>query len=236
MAGTVAFGVDIARSGEDRCVVAIRQGRECLPLVTWQNPDLMESVTTITHLAKKYKPEAMLVDVNGMGAGVFDRLRQLGYSVVPFLAQEGTDETDSSGELMFVNRRSHAWWMLRERLSPHTGHNLVLPNDEELMLDLAAPKYRSMDGSGRIKVELKDDVKKRLRRSPDKGDAVVMAFYEGSSSTYEEGFRSYSPAALREEERRREAEGRAEIAEEALILQSLFDKAVPRSGRLPWDL
>lgn len=234
--GTVIFGIDIARSGEDQCVVAIRDGMECLPLVAWQNPDLMESVTTIVHLAKKYKPEAMIVDVNGMGAGVYDRLRELNYSVIPFLSQEGTDETDSSGELKFVNKRAHAFWMLRERLSPHSGQNVIFPNDEELMLDLSIPRYKHMEGSGRIRLESKDDIKKRLKRSPDKGDAVVMAFYEGECSAYEESFRAYSPALLREEERRREKEAHGDVSDEQKLLQMMLDGSEKRRSKLPWDL
>ncbi len=231
----VAFGVDIARSGDDRSVVAVRRDMEIVDMVDWQTDDLMDSVNRVVHMAKRYHPEAIQVDVNGIGAGVFDRLRELGLPVVPFLAQEGTDESDSSGELQFVNKRSHAWWCLREKLAPHHGYNVVLPNDPELLEELFKPRYSHMEGSGRIKVQAKEDIKKELKRSPDKADAVVMAFYEGSSSTYEDSFRSYTPAFLREEERRREREEQT-VTDEVLILNQMLETADKRRGKLPWDL
>jgi len=235
MAGEIVFGLDVARGGEDKNVVAIRSGYACLELSEWQTPDLMDTAGRVVHMAKRHHPEAILVDVNGLGAGVYDRLRELGLPVVPFLAQEGTDETDSSGELQFINKRSHAWWMLRERLAPYNGYRVVLPLDQELQEELAAPSYKVLEGSGRIKVDGKEDLRKKLKRSPNKADAVVMAFYEGSSSTYEESFRSYTPSFLREEERRREREEQ-QVADEVLILNQMLEAADKRRGKLPWDL
>jgi len=71
--------------------------------------------------------------------------------------------------------RAAAWWGMRERLHPPS--DVMLPPDDELIGDLTAPKY-AYTSAGKLKVEPKDKVKARLGRSPDVGDAVVLAFWE----------------------------------------------------------
>ena len=112
------------------------------------------------------------VDVIGVGAGVVDRLREQGCDARAFNAGERTSKTDKSGELGFVDKRSAAWWNIREILADEEAG---LPPDDKLIGDLTAPKWRVMSG-GKIKVENKDEIKKRLKRSTDDGDAVIMAF------------------------------------------------------------
>ena len=120
-------------------------------------------------------PEAV-VDVIGIGAGVVDRLREQGFPVVAFNASESTDMTDRSGELRMLNCRSAAYWNLRDLLDPAYGSTVALPPDALLIGDLCAPKWR-MSSSGRVQVEAKDDIRARLGRSPDRGDAVMHAFW-----------------------------------------------------------
>jgi hypothetical protein len=115
------------------------------------------------------------VDVIGIGAGVVDRLRELGCTVIPFNAAAATQVRDRSGELGFANLRAAAWWSLREMLDPANGIGVALPPDDMLIGDLTAPHWRVLSG-GKIKIESKDDIYKRLGRSTDDGDAVVMAF------------------------------------------------------------
>ncbi|MBN1629627.1 MAG: hypothetical protein JW990_07685, partial [Thermoleophilia bacterium] len=109
-------------------------------------------------------------------AGVFDRLREMEYPVIAFNAAARTDRLDSSGELGFVNCRSAAWWAMREMLDPAASYPIELPPDDLLIGDLTAPKWRVTSG-GRIQVESKDDIRKRLGRSTDSADAVVQAFW-----------------------------------------------------------
>ncbi len=120
------------------------------------------------------------MDVIGIGAGVVDSLRDrphLRKKVIAFNSSERTSRKDSSGELGFINTRSAAWWHLRERLDPDSPDDpILLPPDEELTGDLTAPKWW-VTGSGKIQIEGKDELRKRLGRSPDVGDAVVMAFW-----------------------------------------------------------
>jgi hypothetical protein len=89
-----------------------------------------------------------------------------------------SEATDKSGKLKFINLRAEIYWKLREALDPSTGENLALPPDPLLLQDLTAPQW-SLTVSG-IKVESKDDIKKRIGRSTDSGDAVALACYSGS--------------------------------------------------------
>ena len=98
-------------------------------------------------------------------------------SLYPFNAGERTDMLDSSMELGFADKRSASWWNLREKL---LDGKIALPPDDKLTGDLTAPKWNIIS-SGKIKVESKDSIKKRLGRSTDDGDAVVMVFWPTSS-------------------------------------------------------
>lgn len=131
-----------------------------------------------------------IIDVIGIGAGVFDRMRELirpkaqkddpdeSYMIKSFNSGEKTSMRDRSGELGFINKRAAAWWNVRELLNDDL---LALPPDDKLTGDLTAPRWRAASG-GRIQVEAKEKIKKRLGRSTDDGDTVVMAFFEGSLS------------------------------------------------------
>jgi hypothetical protein len=121
-----------------------------------------------------------IVDVIGIGAGVVDRLNEQKFKVVSFNASEHTDRKDSHGEFGFVNKRAAAWWNLRDLLDPDSGNNVALPPDDFLTGDLVSVHWKVMSG-GKIQVESKDDIKKRISRSTDYGDSVVMAFFEDAS-------------------------------------------------------
>jgi hypothetical protein len=120
------------------------------------------------------------VDVIGIGAGVVDRLREQGYNVTGVNVSESSDRTDNSGELQFVNLRSAVWWALREALDPLNSDPLALPPDDILTGDLTAPKW-SITSAGKIKMESKEDLRKRLGRSTDAGDTLALAWYGKST-------------------------------------------------------
>lgn len=89
----------------------------------------------------------------------------------------GSQAACSSGEPGFANCRSAAWWTLRELLDPANGWEIALPADDLLTGDLTAVKWR-VTSAGRIQVESKEEIRKRLGRSTDHGDAVIQAFYD----------------------------------------------------------
>jgi hypothetical protein len=167
-------GVDVARSGEDKTVFALRFGSVIGELRRFARADTMQTSGRVAGILAGHGGRAM-IDVIGLGAGVVDRLREQGLAVEGFNASERTDATDRSGELGFVNKRSAAWWQLREMLDPANGENIALPPDDLLTGDLVAAHWRVVSG-GKIQIESKETIKGRLGRSTDDGDAVVMAF------------------------------------------------------------
>lgn len=170
---------DVARSGADKTVLVERYTGYVAPLESHFQEDTTTTTARVdAKLREKGDPTSYAcVDVIGIGAGVVDQLRKGGRLVLAFNASEGTDLTDSSGELTFANKRAAAWWNLREILDPANGLDVALPPDEELIGDLLAPKWRVLPG-GRIQVERKDEIRKRLGRSTDRGDGVVMSFWD----------------------------------------------------------
>lgn len=172
-----SFGVDVGSGkARDNTVFALRSDSILTELRRNNNEDTMQTAGRSLALVEKHKARAV-VDVIGLGSGVVDRLREQKANVVAFNASERSEAKDHSGELGFVNKRSAAWWNLRELLDPSNKHEISLPPDDLLTGDLTAPHWRVMSG-GKIQIESKDDIKKRIGRSTDDGDAVVMAFYQ----------------------------------------------------------
>lgn len=178
--GTRRYGVDVARFGDDNTVIARLVGTVLESLEVYEQLDTMQTVGKVIVAVNRNKKVPVQVDVIGIGAGVVDRLREQGYSVSGVNVSESAkdednaDLTDDSDELMFVNLRSYLWWRLRERLDPDGTDPIALPPDDRLTSDLTAPRWKETS-SGRIKVESKDDIRKRIGRSTDYGDAAALA-------------------------------------------------------------
>jgi hypothetical protein len=170
------ISADIARSGTDKTAIAIRYGDIITEIRKSHREDTMQSTGRIRGLLESIEGSSAIVDVIGIGAGVVDRLRELKMPVEAFNASQGTKKRDRANEMGFTNTRSAAWWNLRELLDPANNSEIMFPDDDLLTGDLTAPHWRIISG-GRIQVEPKDDIKKRIGRSPDDGDAVVMAFW-----------------------------------------------------------
>jgi hypothetical protein len=169
-------GVDVARSGADRTVLALRHDHIITELRETALENTMQTTGRVSGLLNSLERKGYAcVDVIGIGAGVVDRLREEGFDVEAFNASERSLELDFSGELGMYNRRSASWWRVRELLDPAHGPGIALPPDDMLTGDLTAPHWRVMS-RGNILVEGKDEIKKRLGRSTDHGDAVVQAF------------------------------------------------------------
>ena len=183
-----ALGLDVADGGQDRSILAPRYGMvipELRDVTAKRAGETMSVAGAVAGVLRLHGGRAV-VDSVGVGAGVVSRLREMqttgdlsrvGIEIVAFGAGEGTTATDASGELGFVNVRSAGLWRMRELLDPESLDPIALPEDDGLVGDLTAPHWRVMS-AGRIAVESKDDIRKRLRRSTDMGDAVVMAFWD----------------------------------------------------------
>jgi hypothetical protein len=174
------IGVDVARSGKDKTVVATVRGFRVEELHYAFHQDTVKTEKKVIQVMELHNQAIATIDADGLGAGVYDHvMTDIGKERVrPFHASAATDWLDISGELSFLNTRAAAWWKLREMLDPGKGSTLELPPDDQLLADLTAPK-RKESARGKIQVESKDDVKKRLGgRSTDAADAVIMSLWQ----------------------------------------------------------
>lgn len=168
------IGVDVGRGGNESAY-AIRRGNVIWELREDTDRSTMNVTGKVVGLLNKFDTFAV-VDVVGIGAGVVDRIRELGLDVRAFNSSNKTQRRDKSGELGFFDSRSAAWWNLRELLQEDS---IALPDNDELIGELTSPKWEVMSG-GKIKVESKKRLKRRIGRSTDRADAVVMSFFLGS--------------------------------------------------------
>lgn len=179
------IGVDLAHGGADSTTLARRFG----PWIAM--PEKLQGEETDTGQKAAAAIGAALVDggfanldVIGVGASAYDIANGLGLAVRPVNFGAGCTQRDSSGTLTFRNIRAFAYWSLRELLDPNAAEPLALPPHPEVLGDLTAPRF-SVLVSG-IQIESKDDIKKRIGRSPDVGDAIVMACFVGGSMASEQ--------------------------------------------------
>ncbi len=182
--GPLILGVDVARFGPDYTSIAWRQGRCITKIEKRHGLSTMETAGWITELIRTQKPARINIDVGGVGGGVVDRLIEQGYgnvvNPVNFgskpIVPPGLDEhgKPSGGAL---NRRGEMYQNLKDALQGR----FRLPDLDSLMADLVAPGYR-YDSSGKLVLESKVDVKKRLGSSPDEADAVALCFSEPAGS------------------------------------------------------
>lgn len=122
----------------------------------------------------------LIVDVGGgFGGPTLVLFKEQKIEVLSFNGANASSATTRDGKLRFINKRAEAWWRMREELDPSQegGSPIALPPDPQLRADLAAPTWELTTRG--IKIESKEDIKARIGRSPDRGDAVVMALAEG---------------------------------------------------------
>lgn len=163
----LVFGVDVARFGGDRSVICKRQGNVVLEFQIRSGNDLMETVGWVANEAMKDKPAEILVDSIGLGAGVADRLRELKYNVRDVNVAESAAMNPQASRL-----RDELWLTLRDWLQQRA---CKLPKVEELRVEISAPLYK-FNSNGTYKIESKDEMRKRIRRSPDIADSLCLTF------------------------------------------------------------
>ena len=170
----LVMGVDIARHGEDQTVIRFRRGLDArgIPAVKFRIPDLMAVAGRVMELVNSHEPDAVFVDGTGIGWGVVDRLAQLGCSTVRGIDfGAGADRTDSSeAAVRYANKRAEMWGHMKEWCKAG-----CLPDDRALAADLTNVDY-GYDATDAIRLERKDDMRKRGLASPDDGDALALTF------------------------------------------------------------
>lgn len=179
--GRTIFGCDVADSGKDETVMSIRRGMVIEELLRIGQQDTATTANRLIGRMAKQHESTACVDAVGVGVGVVNAIRARKYPVIAFNGALRGIGTDATGEFTFANQRSEAYWHLREMLDPVNGpRTLCLPDIEDLKTDLTVPTWK-VDTGAVIKVEPKDSVVKRLGRSPDCGDCVVMTVWPDSA-------------------------------------------------------
>lgn len=176
-----AIGVDVAQGGDDDTVLAPRHDwwfaeLVCVPGVKTPMP----SDTAALVVKNRRDGAAVIVDCGGgYGGGVVDWLQKNQIVAVPHKGGSGSGRRTKNRMHAFVNKRAEVMWRFREALDPEQpgGSPIALPNDAALRADLASARYEI--GPRGIQVEDKAEIIKRIGRSPDRGDAVVMSWSEG---------------------------------------------------------
>ncbi len=172
--GEWVIGADIARYGKDKTVFAHRIG-DVIEKVEAMPPS--DTVKTSYELVKRLKKHVTAaIDANGLGAGVYDMVKKLGRKARAVNVGARTKGKDASGQIEFYNLRSESMWSLREQLDPMRNPTICLPPDEKLAEDLSAPRWEHVTG-GKVVIEDKKALRKRIGRSTDLGDAVILAFW-----------------------------------------------------------
>lgn len=173
-AGVHRLGVDVARYGDDQSCWALLRGN-CLVSIRAESGYAINRVAEETQRmmdVETVNADEVRIDVVGLGAGVVDILRAAHYGVQEFSSGGSPVEEDPPSAYTFRNRRSQAWWHMRELL--RTGQLAIPDCPPKLIQDLTAPRY-TMTGDKMITIESKDDIRKRIGRSTDYGDALMMA-------------------------------------------------------------
>ena len=178
-----AMGLDIG-AGRDETVLAWRHGPWFAPVDAMSGDAAKDPAHAAQMVIPRRKDNCpIVVDVGGgFGGAAMVMFDQNGFSYREFNGAARTSAKAREGNLPFINKRAEAWWKFREALDPNQqgGSVVALPPDPQLRADLAAPTWKqALSG---IQVESKEDIKKRLGRSPDRGDAVVMCLSEGEAA------------------------------------------------------
>jgi hypothetical protein len=171
-----AIGVDIAQGGSDQTVLAPRHGTWFAPLQVHEGIDTKDGPSVAALVFALMRDGCgIAVDLGGgWGGSTYDHLTSQEITVDGVVPSSASQAMTRDGKLGFFNRRAELWWKFREALDPQTGSYIALPPDPALVADLTAPRWK-LSARG-VQVELKEEIRKRLGRSPDRGDAVVMSW------------------------------------------------------------
>lgn len=170
------IGVDVARYGDDECVIYFRKGRDgrsIAPVRMRLQQGLSDTMTLAGRVSEyyhRYRADAVFVDGGGVGGGVVDRLRQLQVPVWDIQFGAKSDRAHFEDSSRYANKRAEMWGYMRDWLKDGS-----IPNDGDLLSQLCAPLY-GYNANNEIQLEKKEDMKKRGVESPDIADALALTF------------------------------------------------------------
>ena len=167
--GVETLGVDVARYGSDKSVTSKRRGFKIYGIKEYKGYSTTELATVVDNIYRERKYDGVAVDTIGVGAGVFDKLKQMGVRGLI----EGNASMKAEEPNVYQNKRAEMYFGLRE----FVAQGGKLPNDKELKEELLALTYFYNTTSGKIQIVSKDDIKEIIGRSPDKSDSVALHFF-----------------------------------------------------------
>lgn len=188
------IGVDVARFGDDSTILFPRIGAKALAFKKYSKQDTMQTTGRVLELAKqlmvdypRLKKIMIKVDDTGVGGGVTDRLKEVIHDDrLPFEVSP-VNNGESSTDDYYANKGTQIWGDIKELLEQNISNSvngldpaIELPNEPNLIKELSTRKFK-MTSNGKIRLESKDDMKKRGVGSPDIADALTLAFYEPPS-------------------------------------------------------
>lgn len=190
--GPLIIGVDPARGGGDKTGVVCRQGRRVGQFFCdlWDLDDTMVIAGRVAKIIRDYRPAAVNIDVGGLGAGVVDRLKELGFAEVNAVnfgsSPVGVGPT---GDELYENRRAEMWDAMRDWFNEPAG--VQIPDADPLHADICAPVWGAGQtrhkSNNELVIEPKDKIRERLGNSPDLGDAMALTFAVPlSSASYDD--------------------------------------------------
>jgi hypothetical protein len=162
------LSVDVARFGDDQSVIGCRQGRMFRVLAKFRGLDTVQLAERVIDFIGTERPDGVVVDGDGIGAGVVDQLNHRGFRDKVFEFHGGSEPNDPA---MYFNRRAEVWGLMRDALKA----GMEIPDDPELETDLTGVQY-GFSNKQQIQLERKEDMKKRGLSSPDVGDCLAMSF------------------------------------------------------------
>ncbi|MBP5615440.1 MAG: PBSX family phage terminase large subunit, partial [Alphaproteobacteria bacterium] len=166
----LVVGLDIARFGDDATVFCLRRGKKCLKFEVYRKEDVVAVANIATNMIETYHPTRVFLDVGGVGGGVYDILKSRGLNHIVkginFGAKAINDER-------YANRRAEMWDRMRSWIEDEA--DLV---GDEMLFDELTSVSKKYDFRGRLVLEEKDEVKKRIGRSTDMADALALSFAE----------------------------------------------------------
>lgn len=167
--GPLVVGCDPARFGDDRTSIIYRRGRLAYGLKSYSKKNTMEVAGIIHQIIKDDKPHKVFVDVGGIGAGVIDRLWELGFKDIVVDVNAGSSPLNGN---LYLNKRAEMWGECKKWLQ---SVPVQIPDEDSLHADLCSVKY-DFDSLTRLVIEQKKMMKKRGLRSPDESDALCLTF------------------------------------------------------------
>ena len=164
--GEVIVACDVAHKGHDHTVVMRRQGGVARIVRRVRGHDTMEVSGILKSYCDEQRVNVLVIDAVGVGAGVVDRLREVGLATARIEAFNGGENAKRADR--FVNRNAEVWWAMRER---YLNEEMDTENDDNLIRQVSGREF-TIDSRGRVMLQSK----RELTDSPDEADALAMTF------------------------------------------------------------